>query len=115
MSKRKWDQPASETSDNPAKISKIDDGSDFKVSNNNSNSNEAAVAAAVIAAKIAAQFGGSNVEGSLIAGRDPHDAEFVQDMDINDVRNRYLLTRGSTQTQVSHFSIYRRIAILFQC
>jgi len=91
MSKRKWDQPAPDAdAENPAKISKLDDGK---------NTAEAAAAAAAIAAKIAAQFGGTGDAG-LIAGRDPHDAEFVQDMDINDVRNRYLLTRGTTQTQI---------------
>ena len=56
--------------------------------------------AAAIAAKIAAQFasGGGPVLGS--ATKDPHDGDFTHDIDINDVRNRYLLTKGSTQQQV---------------
>jgi hypothetical protein len=32
--------------------------------------------------------------------RDPHDAEFTYDIEINDVRNRYMLTKGSTQQEV---------------
>jgi hypothetical protein len=58
---------------------------------------EAAATAAAIAAKIAAQFangGTGGGEGTLI------DGEFTHDIDINDLRNRYLLTRGSTQQQV---------------
>lgn len=30
-----------------------------------------------------------------------HDGEFTQDIEINDLRNRYMLTKGSTQQQVS--------------
>lgn len=29
-----------------------------------------------------------------------HDGEFTQDIEINDLRNRYMLTKGSTQQQV---------------
>jgi len=57
---------------------------------------EAAAAAAAIAAKIAAQF----ASGALGGGDKEHDAEFTHNIDINDVRNRYLLTRGSTQDQI---------------
>jgi hypothetical protein len=90
MSKRKWDQPAPDAdAENPPKLSKTENGK---------STADAAATAAAIAAKIAAQFSGGD---GLIAGRDPHDAEFVKDIDINDVRNRYLLTRGTTQTQVS--------------
>ena len=32
--------------------------------------------------------------------KDPFDAEFTHDIDINDVRNRYMLTKGQTQQQV---------------
>lgn len=88
-SKRKWDEPAPGTdATTPAKVAKADDGK---------SASEAAAAAAAIAAKIAAQF----ANGPLASGdKDGHDAEFTQDIDINDVRNRYLLTRGSTQDQV---------------
>ncbi|PFH50302.1 hypothetical protein AMATHDRAFT_61357 [Amanita thiersii Skay4041] len=54
---------------------------------------EAAAAAAAIAAKIAAQF----ANGSL--GKE-HENEYFRDIDINDVRNRYVLTKGSTQQQI---------------
>ncbi|KAH7910052.1 hypothetical protein BJ138DRAFT_1173370 [Hygrophoropsis aurantiaca] len=98
-SKRKWDQaapdaPTNET-DYPAKASKVDEGK---------SASEAAAAAAAIAAKIAAQFsagGASGVFGNQIGMRDPHDGEFTHDIDINDVRNRYMLTKGSTQTEIN--------------
>ena len=89
-SRSKWDQPASVDEHTPAKVPKTDEGR---------TASEAAAAAAAIAAKIAAQF----ANGELSAGglpKDPHDAEFTHNIDINDVRNRYLLTRGSTQDQV---------------
>ncbi|KAK2464010.1 hypothetical protein APHAL10511_003954 [Amanita phalloides] len=69
-SKSKWDQPAA------------------------GSASEAAAAAAAIAAKIAAQF----ANGTL--GQKEHEAEFCRDIDINDVRNRYVLTKGSTQQQI---------------
>jgi len=58
---------------------------------------EAAATAAAIAAKIAAQFANGGTGGG---GKDPYDGEFTHDIDINDLRNRYLLTKGSTQQQV---------------
>ncbi|EDR04584.1 uncharacterized protein LACBIDRAFT_152711, partial [Laccaria bicolor S238N-H82] len=84
----KWDQPAS-----------VEEGTVAKKTDEGRTASEAAAAAAAIAAKIAAQF----ANGELSAGglpRDPHDAEFTHNIDINDVRNRYLLTRGSTQEQI---------------
>ncbi|CDO75747.1 hypothetical protein BN946_scf184921.g23 [Trametes cinnabarina] len=89
--KRKWDQAAPEQGegDGPsAKATKVEDGK---------SASEAAAAAAAIAAKIAAQFANS---GGSPAPRDPHDGEFTHDIDINDVRNRYLLTKGATQQQI---------------
>lgn len=99
-SKRKWDQAATEGSETdgatPSKAVKTEEGK---------TASEAAAAAAAIAAKIAAQFagsgGGSGTGGAFSSGlKDPHDGDFTHDIDINDVRNRYLLTKGSTQTQV---------------
>ena len=93
-SKRKWDQAAPDTDgDVPSKVTKIEEGK---------SASEAAAAAAAIAAKIAAQFSaGGSVPGSIQIGQqDPHDAEFTHDIDINDVRNRYVLTKGSTQSEV---------------
>ncbi|KAM5533575.1 hypothetical protein V8D89_012791 [Ganoderma adspersum] len=94
-SKRKWDQegPESDEAEGPsAKATKVEEGK---------SASEAAAAAAAIAAKIAAQFasgGGPNLGGG--ATKDPHDGDFTHDIDINDVRNRYLLTKGSTQQQI---------------
>jgi hypothetical protein len=97
--KRKWDMPATgsekDSGEMPSKVTKTDDGK---------SATEAAAAAAAIAAKIAAQFAGGGVTttggGVLKDSKDPHDAEFTKDIEINDVRNRYLLTRGSTQQQI---------------
>lgn len=94
-SKRKWDQagPDGDEADGPsAKATKVEEGK---------TASEAAAAAAAIAAKIAAQF--ASTGGAAPSGtKDPHDGEFTHDIDINDVRNRYLLTKGSTQTEVRY-------------
>ncbi|KAJ3513145.1 hypothetical protein NLJ89_g3118 [Agrocybe chaxingu] len=81
--KRKWDQPAPGEESAPSKVAKTDEGK---------SASEAAAAAAAIAAKIAAQFANGTLGGD-------HE-EFTKDIDINDVRNRYLLTKGSTQEQI---------------
>jgi hypothetical protein len=92
-SKRKWDQagPEGETGDEtPTKAQKAEDGK---------TASEAAAAAAALAAKIAAQYAAGGIpSGSGL--KDPHDAEFTYDIDINDVRNRYILTKGTTQQEV---------------
>ena len=86
-SKRKWDQAApSADVDSPAKAPKTDEGK---------TASEAAAVAAAIAAKIAAQFAGTP-GGIMLGPKDPHDGDFTHDIDINDVRNRYLLTKCST-------------------
>ncbi len=99
-SKRKWDQAAPEEPDDdaesPAKVAKVDE-----------SKNSAAAAVAAIAAKIAAQYSGAGGGGGLLGPKDIHDGEFTQDIDINDVRNRYMLTKGSTQQQVRHSSPIR--------
>lgn len=106
-SKRKWDSAsASDQPDSPAKAPKIDEGK---------SASEAAAAAAAIAAKIAAQFANAGSSG-ISMSKDPHDGEYTHDIDINDVRNRYLLTKGATQTQAWHvrlFVIHPLIAIYF--
>ncbi|KAH9941180.1 uncharacterized protein BXZ73DRAFT_42203 [Epithele typhae] len=92
-SKRKWDHTGPEGEEaepTSVKAVKVEDGK---------SASEAAAAAAAIAAKIAAQFAGP--AGSAAGGsKDPHDGEFTHDIDINDVRNRYLLTKGATQQQI---------------
>lgn len=100
-SKRRWDQQGPIEDDSSK--SKAEEKS--LNSNDTKTANDAAAAAAAIAAKIAAQFAG----GALGPGsgmKDPHDGDFIQDIDINDVRNRYMLTKGSTQQQVRWFVGY---------
>ena len=88
-SKRKWDQAAPEVDpEMPSKATKTEE---------TKTASEAAATAAAIAAKIAAQFANGGTGGG---GKDPYDGEFTHDIDINDLRNRYLLTKGSTQQQV---------------
>jgi hypothetical protein len=87
-SKRKWDEPAEDSSDSPTKVAKTDEGG--------KTASDAAAAAAAIAAKIAAQYAAGGI-GS--GSKDPHDGDFTYDIDINDVRNRYMLTKGGTQQQ----------------
>ncbi|THU93891.1 hypothetical protein K435DRAFT_182116 [Dendrothele bispora CBS 962.96] len=84
-SKRKWDQPGPGDGSPPPK-EKVEGAQ-----------SDAAAAAAAIAAKIAAQFAGGGLSGAM---KDPHDAEYTHDIDINDVRNRYLLTKSSTQQEI---------------
>ncbi|PWN93091.1 hypothetical protein FA10DRAFT_263792 [Acaromyces ingoldii] len=71
----------------------------------------AAAAAAAVAAKIAAQYGASSSASSGghdarspsagdVRKPDLHDAEFTHDIEINDQRNRYMLTKGQTQKQL---------------
>jgi hypothetical protein len=90
-SKRKWDQAGPADADSPAKAPKLEEGK---------TASEAAAAAAAIAAKIAAQFANSGGSGNSLGPKDPHDGDYTHDIDINDIRNRYLLTKGTTQTQV---------------
>ena len=106
-SKRKWDQAAPEGEEGPpVKTIKAEEGT-VRVKSEEGGTktaSEAAAAAAAIAAKIAAQFaegGAAAVGGS----KDPHEGEFTHNIDINDVRNRYLLTKGSTQQQVRTSSV----------
>ncbi len=90
-SKRKWDQ-ASPDDSGPSKAPKTEDSK---------SASEAAAAAAAIAAKIAAQFANPTTStGTVLGPKDPHDGDFTHDIDINDIRNRYLLTKGTTQQQV---------------
>ena len=109
-SKRKWDQAAPEVDSEevPSKATKTEE---------TKTASEAAATAAAIAAKIAAQFANGGTGGG---GKDPYDGEFTHDIDINDLRNRYLLTKGSTQQQVrtsrvSGFLFWRLIVFIHAC
>jgi hypothetical protein len=75
-SKSKWDQPGPSATD-------------AKPEDSSKATSDAAATAAAIAAKIAAQF----ASGAL-------KPEYTQDIDINDIRNRYMLTRQTTQDDV---------------
>lgn len=86
MSERtsRWDAPSSSTSGAAA---------DTKPS-------DAATAAAAIAAKIAASLR-PGVAGNELVRANKEEGDFVRDIEINDLRNRYVLTKGPTQKQVS--------------
>lgn len=59
----------------------------------------AAAQAAAIAAKIAASLR-PGVQGNELVKKS-EDEGFVRDIEINDLRNRYVLTKGPTQKKVS--------------
>ncbi|RXW16948.1 hypothetical protein EST38_g8904 [Candolleomyces aberdarensis] len=90
-SKRRWDQQGSPEppSSSSAAANAAEDG-------NSKSASDAAAAAAAIAAKIAKQF----ASGGFDFGSGKEEPEFTHDIDINDVRNRYLLTKGATQDQI---------------
>lgn len=79
--KRKWDEPG-------------EGGEAPKAAEKDKSASDAAAAAAAIAAKIAAQF--ANGQLGL-----KDEGEFSTEIDINDARNRYMLTKGSTQQEVA--------------
>ena len=89
-SKRRWDQQGSPE---PPSTS---GGATAAAEEGNKSASDAAAAAAAIAAKIAKQF----ASGGFDFGSGKEEPEFTHDIDINDVRNRYLLTKGATQDQV---------------
>ena len=80
--KRKWDEPDGDGTPDTSRAS------------------DAAAAAAAIAAKIAASLR-PGAAGNELVKRENFDEGFVKDIEINDLRNRYVLTKGSTQKQVS--------------
>jgi hypothetical protein len=63
---------------------------------------EAAAAAAAIAAKITASMRGpSGAIGNELIRLMPGEEGYTKDIPINDLKNRYVLTKGSTQKQVN--------------
>ncbi|MBW0494785.1 hypothetical protein O181_034500 [Austropuccinia psidii MF-1] len=98
--KRKWDSGPDE---NPNVKAKVDD----IVPAPTPESNGAADAAAAIAARIAAQYAPPSTKFKANETQkyekdkpEVNDPEFVKDIDINDQRNRYLLTKGPTQAEI---------------
>lgn len=88
--KRRWDEPASD----------VPPAGDVRA-------NDAAAAAAAIAAKIAASLRPGALGNELVKRPDQEEG-FVRDIEINDLRNRYLLTKGPTQKQASRFYIHHK-------
>lgn len=66
----------------------------------NDTASDAAARAAAIAAKIAASLR-PGVQGTELVKKEKEEGDFVKDVEINDLRNRYVLTKGSTQKQVN--------------
>ncbi|KEI42610.1 uncharacterized protein L969DRAFT_57317 [Mixia osmundae IAM 14324] len=97
--KRKWDQEGSAEAASPLVKPKIEE--DIKPTL--SPAAAAPVdAAAAIAAKLAAQYdrGAKMAAAVKVEGKEINDPDFVKDIEVNDLRNRYLLTRGSTQHEI---------------
>jgi hypothetical protein len=84
--KRKWDEPQGGLS--PATQEA-----------NNDRAAEAAKAAAAIAAKISASLR-PGVAGNELVKREGAEEGFIKDIEVNDLRNRYVLTKGANQKQV---------------
>ncbi|KAI9615061.1 hypothetical protein H4Q26_011599 [Puccinia striiformis f. sp. tritici PST-130] len=98
--KRKWDSGPDGTANTKVKVEET-------TNETSTESNGAADAAAAIAARIAAQYAPAPVKSK--SNEPPkyekdkpevNDPEFVKDIDINDQRNRYLLTKGPTQAEI---------------
>ncbi|BGP43125.1 hypothetical protein JCM10450v2_007266 [Rhodotorula kratochvilovae] len=130
--KRKWDEPASPSTEGPdaAKHIKTEqhDGptAAAPLGDPERDGEKAAQAAASIAARLASQYGAAPPPGhappppppgggasaavsaadAMGAGdrrereRERAQGLFVEDIEINDLRNRYLLTKGPTQQQI---------------
>ncbi|SPO28441.1 uncharacterized protein UTRI_04838 [Ustilago trichophora] len=99
----RWDSPANEAQA----------ASSSSASSAAASTSAAASAAAAAAAKIAAQFASKSQQPSKESepsasssssaerkDKDVHDADFTHDIEINDQRNRYMLTKGQTQQQI---------------
>lgn len=88
--KSRWDAPAPAAAEGAA------------APPNDAQTAEATAKAAAIAAKIAASLRPPGTSGTeLVKRAGAVDEGFVKDIEINDLRNRYVLTKSSTQRQVS--------------
>ncbi|KAK8847451.1 hypothetical protein IAR55_005309 [Kwoniella newhampshirensis] len=88
----RWDDPAGPSSASPAPPG----GS---AEDHAASAADAAARAAAIAAKIAASLR-PGVQGNELMKKEKDEGDFVKDIEINDLRNRYVLTKGSTQKQI---------------
>lgn len=105
--KRKWDSGPDGSPSTKPKVEESNAAPAPAASEPAAEPNGAADAAAAIAARIAAQYAppptkAKSNEPSKYEKDKPeaNDPEFVKDIDINDQRNRYLLTKGPTQAEI---------------
>ncbi|GLB36758.1 putative K homology RNA-binding domain containing protein [Lyophyllum shimeji] len=96
--KRKWDQAGERDADTRRAAKQ-------PAAEGDANKPVDAAEQAAATAQLAAKYGSSSArssEGPRNGDRkEANDPQFVKDIDINDIRNRYLLTKGQTQLQVS--------------
>lgn len=98
--KRKWDEPGA-ASQSPS-IAAAGSGSPA------AKPDAATSAAAAIAAKIAASINGpAGAKGHELMRLMPGEDGYVRDIPINDLKNRYVLTKGSTQKEASSLTMSR--------
>lgn len=102
MSERssRWDAPAASSSaaESAGAAGSSADANSGALISQPITASDAATAAAAIAAKIAASL---QPQGLELVKRAPEEGDYIKDIEINDLRNRYVLTRGATQKQVS--------------
>ncbi|KAG0163031.1 hypothetical protein DFQ28_000422 [Apophysomyces sp. BC1034] len=106
--KRKWDDQGhtrSGSSSPATKFSKVSDDDHSKSSSGGDSKDvDPSKAASLAAAKINAMLAQKGI--SLKDDEQPNyprekgDGEYIKDIPINDLKNRYMLTRGATQTQI---------------
>jgi hypothetical protein len=96
--KRKWDDAPEEK---PTLVDAAAQAGSFRTlaSNGHSVLTEYLGQTAAIAARIASQHGAGS-PAPKEEKKDAYDGAFTHDIDINDLRNRYLITKGSTQQEV---------------
>jgi len=90
----RWDEPSSSSAPAPAPAASASASAPGPTSGAT-----AAAQAAAIAAKIAASLR-PGVQGNEVMKKS-EDEGFVRDIEVNDLRNRYVLTKGPTQKKVS--------------
>lgn len=87
----RWDRPADATASSSGAAAA------GTLISNPISASDAATAAAAIAAKIAASL--QPTDGALIK-RVSEEGEYIRDIEINDLKNRYVLTKASTQKEI---------------